>query len=220
MKKLFIPAKYSGEVEISEGLLEILPNKVAIFSSIQFYDFLKGIKKQVEDSGRKAFLLKTKHTQHAGQLLGCNIEKFKENVDGFLYVGDGQFHPKALMIKNNKVVFVYNPFSKKYFELKLKDVEVLKKRIKGAYIKFLSSENIGVLISTKFGQYNLKKGMELKKKYTKKNFYFLMFDDINPSQLEDFSFLDMFVNTACPRMIDDYKKFNKPIINIGELNSK
>ena len=193
---------------------------MAIFSSIQFYDSLVSVKKQVEDSGRKVFLLKTKHTKFAGQLLGCNIEKFVGGGDGFLYIGDGQFHPKALMLKNNKPVFAYNPFSNKYSELKKGDVEDLKKRMKGAYVKFLSSDNIGVLISTKFGQYNLKEGLALKKKYVNKNFYFLMFDNINPSSLEDFPFIDMFVNTACPRMIDEYKKFPKPILNIGDLNSK
>ena len=218
MKKLFIPARYEREIKLSKNLIELLPKKVAIFSSIQFYDSLVSVKKQVEDSGRKVFLLKTKHTKFAGQLLGCNIEKFVGGGDGFLYIGDGQFHPKALMLKNNKPVFAYNPFSNKYSELKKGDVEDLKKRMKGAYVKFLSSDNIGVLISTKFGQYNLKEGLALKKKYVNKNFYFLMFDNINPSSLEDFPFIDMFVNTACPRMIDDYKKFPKPILNIDDLN--
>ena len=87
-----------------------------MFTTIQFIDSLALIKKQLEKNNIKVKLFKTKHTKYKGQLLGCNIEKFS-GIDAFLYLGDGLFHPKALILKNNIPVYVYNPINKGYTRL-------------------------------------------------------------------------------------------------------
>ena len=44
-------------------------------------------------------------------------------------------------------------------------------------------------------------------------------DEITPENLENFAFLDAYVNTACPRLnIDNEDVFKKPIIGIGEID--
>ena len=71
------------------------------------------------------------------------------------------------------------------------------------------------MITTKPGQNNLKKALELK---ADKNIYYFLDDTINFAELENFNFIDCWVNTACPRIAyDDSIKIAKPIINIGEL---
>ena len=219
MKTFFIEAKYKGKIELPDELVALLPNKIALFTSVQFLDSIKNAKKKIEDKGKKVLLLKTEHTKHAGQLLGCNIKEFKEDFDAFLYIGDGLFHPKALMLKNNKPVYVYNPFSKKYFELEEKDVDKMKKKQKGAMMSFMNSKEIGLLISTKPGQYNMKKAYELEKRFPDKNFYFLLFNTLNFSELENFPFIECFVNTACPRIsYDESEKIRKAVINVDDLS--
>lgn len=215
MKRLFIEAKYLEIIELPSDLIKELPEEVAIFSSVQFLDSLKGIKKQLEDTGKKVLLFKPKHCQYEGQLLGCSIDKF--DAKSFLYVGDGKFHPKALMIKNQVDVFSYNPFNKKYCKIVDKDIEQMQKKIKGGILKFLVSDNIGVLISIKSGQYDIKGAEKLRKKYPDKNFYFLMFDTLDFNSLQDFNFLDCYVNTACPRIVDDWDKFDKPLVNVKDI---
>jgi len=42
-------------------------------------------------------------------------------------------------------------------------------------------------------------------------------DTLDFSQLENFNFVECFVNTACPRLIDDYDKFHKAILNIDYI---
>lgn len=219
MKTFFIEAKYKGKVEVPDKLVAMLPNKVVLFTTVQFLDSIENAKKKIEKKKKKVLLLKTEHTKHAGQLLGCNIKEFKENFDTFLYIGDGLFHPKALMLKNNKPVFVFNPFSKKYFKLEEKDVDDMKNKQKVAMLSFMSNKEIGVLISTKPGQYKIKKAYELEKKFPNKNFYFLLFNTLNYSELENFPFIECFVNTACPRIsYDEAEKIRKPIINIDDLS--
>jgi 2-(3-amino-3-carboxypropyl)histidine synthase len=216
MKTIFIQAKHNEKISLPEDLIRKLPKEVALFTTVQFIGSIKDIKKQLEKKGINVKLLKTKHSKYTAQILGCNVEKFK--AENFLYIGDGMFHPKALLLKNNARVFVYNPFTKKHFELSKKDAEDMIKKQKAGLVKFLYSKEIGVLISTKPGQNKLKEARALKKKYPEKNFYFLIFNTLDFTQLENFNFIECFVNTACPRIsYDDSEKIRKPMVNIDDL---
>jgi 2-(3-amino-3-carboxypropyl)histidine synthase len=223
MKTFFIEARHKGKVELPDGVIQILPRKIALFTTVQFLDSVAGIKKQLEKKGKKIILLKTEHTKYAGQLLGCNIKKFdesKEKFDAFLYIGDGMFHPKALVLNNHKPAFAYNPFSQQSTKLEPNDAEIesMKRKKQGAKLKFMSSKEIGVLISTKPGQNQIKKAYELEKKYADKNFYFLLFDTIDFAELENFPFIECFVNTACPRIAyDEAEKIRKAVVNVDDL---
>jgi len=216
MKTVFIEAKHDEKITLPEDLIKKLPKETVLFTIVQFIGSVAGIKKQLEKSKIKVKLLKTRHSKYSGQILGCNIEKF--NSESFLYIGDGMFHPKALLLKNNARVFTYNPLTMKYSELTKKDAEDMVKKQKAGFVKFLSSREIGVLISTKPGQNRLKQAKLLKKKYPEKNFYFLIFNTLDFTQLENFNFIDCFINTACPRIsYDDSDKIRKPMINIDDL---
>jgi 2-(3-amino-3-carboxypropyl)histidine synthase len=222
MKTFFVEARHKAKFELPIEVIDLLPKKIALVTTVQFIDSIVGIKKHLEKKGKKVLLLKTEHTKYPGQLLGCNIKKFDEadgGFDAFLYIGDGLFHPKALMLKNKKPVFVFNPLSKEHSKLKEKDVEAMKRKNEGAMLKFMSSNEIGVLISTKPGQQQIKKAYELEKKYADKNFYFLLFDTIDFSELENFPFIECFVNTACPRIsYDEAEKIGKAIVNVDDLD--
>ena len=221
MKTFFVEARYKGKIELSDAIVGLLPKKIALFTTVQFLSSIAGIKKQLEKKGKKVLLFKAEHTKYPGQLLGCNIKKFEDaggSFDAFLYIGDGLFHPQALMLKNNKPVFIYNPFSQKHFQLEEKEIENARGKNQGAKLKFLSSKEIGVLISTKPGQQQIKKAYDLEKKYPDKDFYFLLFDTMDFAELENFPFIECFVNTACPRIaFDEAEKIRKPIINIEDL---
>ena len=224
MKTFFVEARHKEKIELPEEVIDILPKKIALFTTVQFLDSIAGIKKQLEKKGKKVLLLKTEHSKYPGQLLGCNIKKFDEvenKFDAFLYMGDGMFHPKALILKNNKPAFAYNPFSQQHTKLEPKDAEIeaMKKKNEEAKLKFLSSKEIGVLISTKPGQNQKKKAYELEKKYADKNFYFLLFDTIDFGELENFPFIECFVNTACPRIAyDEADKIGKAVVNVDDLD--
>lgn len=224
MKTIFIEAKYKGKIEIPQNIVNKLPNKLILFSSIQFLDSLEGIKKQLEESGKKVHILKSKNYYYnqsvskAGQLIGCNIEKFDIDFDAFLYIGDGMFHPKTLLLENDKPVYVFNPLTNAMTILGKNERDTILKKIKGALAKFYSSKEIGVIISIKPGQQNIKKALGLKEKYPEKNFYFIVFNDIDFNQLENFHFVQIWVNTACPRIAyDDSIRTEKTIINIDDL---
>jgi 2-(3-amino-3-carboxypropyl)histidine synthase len=217
MKVEFIEARYKEKILLPEGVIRKLPKELVLFTTIQFIGSIKDIKKQLESNGIKVKLHKVKHTQYKGQLLGCSIEKF--NANDFLYIGDGMFHPKALLLKNPKSkVFVFNPINKRFSIIDEKEIIQWLKRKKGALLKIMTSDNIGVLISTKPGQNKMKEALELKKKMPEKNLYFFIFDTLNFEELENFPFVECYINTACPRIAyDDSEKIRKPILNIDDV---
>ena len=75
----------------------------------------------------------------------------------------------------------------------------------GALIKYLSSKEIGIIVSTKPGQNKLKKALELKKKIKDKNCHIFLADTVNPAEFENFPFIECWINTACQRFADDKK---------------
>jgi 2-(3-amino-3-carboxypropyl)histidine synthase len=223
MKKIFIPAYYKKEIVFPKKHINRLTKKVAIFSSIQFIKSIPNIIKQLKKEGIEIINdnnnpIKQEHTQFNNQLLGCNIRDFKlEKEVSLLYIGDGMFHPKALVFKNNNPIFRYNPKEEKFDEIKKEEIKEIEKKIKIGMIKFLTSENIGVLITLKPGQHD-KRYKKLKELFPKKNFYFLLDNTFNFNALEDFNFLDCYINTACKRIgLDDTVRLNKPIINIEDI---
>ena len=227
MKTIFIEARYKGKITLPNKLIDKLPNSpasVALFTTVQFISSLKNIKKQLIKNNKKTILIKTKHTKYDGQILGCNTDDFsgeikKHKIGALLYIGDGLFHPKALLIKNKDIdIFCYNPFSKKHFRLTKKDVEIIEKKRKAGLLKFYSSEHIGVLVSLKHGQQCYKEAKKLEQKFKDKTFYYLAFDTLDFSELENFPFIECFVNTACPRIgYDDSEKMPRAVVDIGDL---
>jgi len=83
---------------------------------------------------------------------------------------------------------------------------------------FLMARKVGVLVTTKPGQQRLQLSLKLKEKYPDKEFYYLLADTLDWNGLEDFPFLECFVNTMCPRIgLDDTNKLSKPVLDIGRL---
>ena len=195
MKTLFISAKAQKNILPLIKKLK-LKGKIALVSTIQYSHQLKSFKN---------FIL-------AGQITGCNISKAKKienKIDSFLFIGSEQFHPIYLAINTKKPVFIFNPITEKLSKITKEQIKNYKRQIKGKQLKFLNAEKIGILISTKPGQYNLKRALQLKKKY--KNSFLFLTNNISQEELENFPQIDIFINTVCPRI--EYKK----VINTKSL---
>lgn len=217
MKTLFIEAKNTKVSKLPEERIRDLPKNIGLCGSIQYLDSIKTIKEQLESYGKSPKLLKGQHSFYEGQILGCD-KVIKKDLDAFLYIGDGMFHPKILMLYNEKPVFSFNPNTGILKEIDKDEIKKIKIKQKVALSKFLSSKKIGVLVSTKPGQFRNDLISPLKAKYSEKEFYILISDTVDFTQLENFNFIECFVNTACPRLgLDDAKNFEKIIINLDEI---
>jgi len=200
MKTLFIEAK-SG-LDITKVLKKVkVKGRAGLVTTIQHLHKLKQAKKIIPDS------------IIGGQVLGCDVsaaEKIKDEVDVFIYIGTGAFHPLGVALKTGKEVIVANPLTENVSKISKKDIEDHKRRVKGKYLKFLSAEKVGILVSTKPGQYQLEKALEFQRRLEKPSYIFLA-DTFSENELENYPDIDIFINTACPRM--DWKK----VINLEDV---
>ncbi len=210
MKRLFIEGKYTGNLILPKELLDKLPNKLVLAMPVQFLDLLDSIKEQLKTAGKEMTLFQSKHGKHPGQALGCAIETFPGDYEAFLYIGDGKFHPTALLYNNEQKVYCYNPFNENIEVLESSYIERVHKRMKGQLAKFLISDNIGILVTTKSGQNRKDKAEKLRIKLEEKGKTVFVFtaDEINFNSLENFNFIDVWINTACPRIVEDFKCLN------------
>ena len=219
MKAIFIPAKYNGNVELNKIQLEKLPNKLGLVTTAQFLDLMPTIKNYLEENKKEIFIDKLKQ-KNAGQLLGCDVgaaEKIKEKVDAFLYIGSGDFHPLGVALNTMKDVFTFNPATSFFSKLNEAEIETYKKQKRARLSKFLAADNIGILVSLKPGQYSYRKAEEIKNglKQKGKNCFIFVFDTLDANELNNFPFVDFWVNTACPRIADDKDKKN--MIDMSEI---
>lgn len=223
MKTFFIEARAKLKVELPEKYIKELPEKIGIATTAQHMLELPKIKALLEKHGKKVYLIKGAHSKHEGQMLGCGFLKLEnaDDVDAFLYIGTGLFHPQAFLLASGKDVFVLDPVNKQFYKLDKTDMEKLNKKRKGALLKFYSSDKIGVLISLKPGQTTvqawLKEIMKIEQKFPEKEFYYIVFDTLDFNELENFDFVQCYINTACPRLIDDFEKFTRPMVNIVDV---
>lgn len=206
-----------------EANTDKLPEKVGLLTTVQHVGQIDKVKEFLESKGKKVFLGKSKKTKYPGQVLGCDFEAAKsiaDDVDAFLYIGTGRFHPLGVVLYCKRSVFAVNPLTKEMKEFSKKDIESIEKRKKGALLKFHASENIGIIVSTKPGQNRMKEALKLKDelKDKGKDCYVFLTDTLDFSEMENFPFIDCFVNTMCPRIgLDDTIRTEKPVINIEDI---
>tara|TARA_Y100000034_G_scaffold110572_1_gene142828 strand:+ start:2488 stop:3102 length:615 start_codon:yes stop_codon:yes gene_type:complete len=202
MKTLFIDAKVKIEIDKSKILKNTkkLPKNIAIAYSIQYKDIAIKIKN----------ILSNNKITKLTQILGCTIPKFSKDTKAVLLITDGKFHGISLECDTKLPVYILE--NNKLEKVSSKEIEILRKRQKAAYIKFLNAEKIGIIVSSKQGQENLIRALNFKKKLKNKESYLFIGNNINTKEFENFH-IDSWVNTACPRLDIESNK----IINLDKI---
>jgi len=190
MKTLFIPAKYKINLDKSKisSSIKKLPTNLAIAYSIQYVSQAKEIKQILQSTHKITSFI---------QALGCSKPKFPKNTKAILLISDGKFHAISLAFESKLPVYILE--NNKLNKISSKDMENLKKRQKAAYMKFLNSDKIGIIVSTKPGQQRLGKALEFKNELKEKHSYLFICNNIDVNEFENFG-LNSWINTACPRL--------------------
>ncbi len=194
---------------LKENLGKIKENKIGLVATIQHLHELKEMKEFLEENGKIAIIGKKGiRTEQEGQILGCDVssaEKIHKGVDAFIFVGSGQFHPIKLS-ELGKKVYQLNPYLKTFETLsinteKIKQKEILK------LLKYKDEKQWGIILSSKEGQFSKELAEEIKKILENKGKEVFLFigNRILESDLIGFG-IKIFINTACPRLSDDFKE--------------
>jgi 2-(3-amino-3-carboxypropyl)histidine synthase len=222
----YVHAKIDTDVEtLMDATVPYLREweNIGIVTTIQHIHQLKEFVKALEIRGLKPHSGKGGgKTPFDGQILGCSYETamdVRDDVNGFLYVGGGHFHPKGLMISTGKPVVIANPYN--YFVMRLSEEEIMvlaKKRMAEISLARCASF-IGIIVSSKPGQTNLTVAENFAKQFQYKGYQAILIylDDVRPENLNNFTEIEVFVNTACPRIaIDGIAGIDRPILSIKE----
>jgi len=186
MKIMFIPLikkeKFNKE-KINQ--LNKLPDIIDIVYIIQYKKLAEQIRDYLKKTGKKIVGF--------SQVLGCSELKTKETI---LLIGDGNFHAYNLLEQGNQVYLFDNH--------NLQKLNKEENNNKGKINKLYSADKIGILISTKPGQYNITEINKIKSKdfLGSKKIYLFLADNINTAEFENFD-IDFWINTACPGLSKD-----------------
>lgn len=229
VKTIFVPLEYRvEEKEVREASNKIANfcrkkawRQIGIVCVVQFSEWLKALQEELEKKGITAIVKRASGTAKGyGQVLGCNYSAAKaveKEAEAVVVVCDGMFHPLGVAFNSSKPVVAFNPLGGELKELEGEKEKYLRKRF-GQIALAKSAKSFGILVSSKEGQSRMKLALELKKKIEakeKKAFVFVM-DFLNPNYLAGVK-ADAFVNTGCPRMIEDQQSFGKPLLSQTEL---
>lgn len=209
---------------LQENYEKLKPYKrIGLLTSLQFLNSLDLAKKFLESKGHEVFVgeaAKTQRHLHAGQTLGCDVtsaQSIEKNVDAFLFLGSGKFHPLGLVLKSDKPLFGLN-FDKD--EIRLLDDKLFQKQKYAAIGAARHAKRFGILISVKPGQNMVAYALQIKKRLEKsgKEVVLISGDSISDDKLAGIE-VDCWVNTACPRInVENRTEFNKPMIGIDEID--
>ncbi len=204
--------------------LEKLPKKIGLVATIQHIHTLDKTRRFLEDKGFEVHVGKGKgRTKHDGQILGCNFRaamEVVELVDGFIYVGSGNFHPLGVSLATGKKTVAIDPMLNELRDMgEIRD-KILRQRF-AQIEKAMSAESYGIIIGEKKGQMREKLALRIKERLegVGKKVYLLYLNEISPDTLLSFRKLDAFVNTACPRVtIDDAGRYKAAMLTPVELS--
>ena len=200
---------------------KILPERIGLLATVQYIGLVSDAKEILEGLGKTVLLGKgDRRISYPGQVLGCNCSaasSIEHDVDAFLYIGEGDFHPLAAAFGIEKEIIVLNPVTGE-----LRSVENIKDRMlrkRFAAIEVSKSANTFLVIScTKVGQNRSEEADAIAEKIKNcgKTAYRIVLDEIGPEALMPYN-VDVYVNTACPRIaMDDSAKYSRPMLTLTE----
>ncbi len=215
---LFI--ELSSDLDVLPLLEEALPKlkkSVAITAAIQYVPFLPTVKGFLEQNGLEVHVGEgDSRVAYPGQILGCNFSAPKavaEDVEQFLYVGEGNFHPLGISLATGKDVLVVDPEMNEVRDMAEFRDRILRQR-HAIITELASASTFGIIVSSKIGQNRFGLARKIKEDLEKKGKKAVLFllDNLNPDYLIGLD-VDAFVSVACPRIaIDDFALHKKSII--------
>ena len=215
-----------SDADVNDNILDLLsglPERIGLLATIQYLDLIPKVKSILEKSGRKVFVgTGDRRIAYPGQVLGCNCssaEAVLDDVDAFLFIGEGDFHPLAAAFGIKKDVIVLNPVTSEVRSMAEVRDRILRKRF-AAIQTAKNAQSFLVIVCSKVGQNRSEEADRAIEKIRSHGLkaYKAILEEITPLSLLSYR-VDAYVNTACPRVaMDDSAKYNHPMITLTELD--
>ena len=221
---VYVPAKSRHEIiPVVEKALPLLQGtRIGLATVVQHLHTLPETTRFLESKGFKVHLPGRGPWAHdTGQVLGCDyfgLKRIEPEVDSFLVIGS-YFHALGASLSVEKPTILADPYDQTARSLEQDRARVIRQRY-AMVEKARQAHNFGIIVSTKPGQSNPTIALNIQRQLEEngKKAVVLYADEVVPAKLLDFTEVDAFVDTACPRLaLDDPERFSKPIVTRDEI---
>lgn len=214
----FAEVRWDGDIrEHLRSIADDFEDRIGLLATIQYIGCLEQAKSVFSECGKKTVVgIGDGRITYPGQVLGCNCsaaENIADDVDEFLFIGEGDFHPLAAAFGVKKKIRVLNPITGE-----LRSIDEIKERIMrrrfGAIQSASDAGTFLVIVSPKAGQKREELADSVVSMITDagKKAYKVSIDEISPQSLMPYK-ADAYISTACPRIaIDDSARYAKPML--------
>jgi 2-(3-amino-3-carboxypropyl)histidine synthase len=196
--------------------------KIGLTATLQYIDILPKVSEYLSKKNIISIIGESdSRITYNGQVLGCNFSSARaiaNEVEGYIIISNGDFHAIGIEMVTGKKVYILDPLMKEIRTVTDKVDKITRQRY-AAISKVKNASTFALIVSTKVGQFRAKYAEYLKNmlEQQNKNAFIVYMDLLDPNQLLNYN-VDAFVSFACPRIaIDDWNRFNKPIITPVEL---
>ena len=223
---IFVNAQSTLDVSkvVEKAIPSLIGKKIGLVTTAQHLHTLKTVEIILQRHGLEPYVGEgDERINSKGQILGCNFSagaNLAEQVDCFLFIGSGTFHPVGLLMSTKKSVIAADPYTNTVKKQEIEDMKnnMLRQRY-GAILACRSARRFGILVGLKRGQQRIKLAYQVQQMLDAAGKLSMLItqNEFSPVSLQGFD-LDCYVSTACPRIaIDDYLQYKKPIITPLEL---
>jgi 2-(3-amino-3-carboxypropyl)histidine synthase len=198
-----------------------LPPRLGLVASVQHLDLVDPLRAALERTGRTVRVgTGDRRLAYAAQALGCNYtgaEAVAPEVDAFLFLGTGRFHPLGLAFAVDRPVWSLDPLQGTLEPPLDRAAMVRRRQLTVATAR--DARRWGILVSSFAGQDRTPTALALQQRAVARGreAEILLFDRLDPRDLEGRA-LDAYVNTACPRIaLDDGALYARPMLTPPEF---
>jgi 2-(3-amino-3-carboxypropyl)histidine synthase len=219
-KFIYFEASMPGDLKdaVGNSIPLLKGRRIGIATTVQHVHKLKEALKVLQDHDIQGVIGPAcGRARYPGQVLGCFFGTVKGlDVEEYLFLGTGRFHPLGIALSTGKRVVASDPVTGEVAEI---DPDPMLRRRWGAIARAMDSKKIAVIVSKKPGQRRwetARKVIDLGKAKGR-DMMLVYLDNIEPDRLLNLG-VDAAVSTACPRIaLDDTAKYSVPVLTPQEF---
>ncbi|MEA3559400.1 MAG: diphthamide biosynthesis enzyme Dph2 [Candidatus Thermoplasmatota archaeon] len=218
----FFPTSMKIDTELllkglQDVLRRIVGKRFGLTTTVQHLGLLDTVKEELNKHGKVGVVgAPGKREEFEGQVLGCSFQSprtISDDVDAFIYIGTGRFHPIGMVNAVKKPVWTVDPMTGDITKYTKRDLDnFLRKRwgaISSSKEKIDAGARIGIILGTKPGQMRKKLAEDALRACDQggADCSMIVMDHIDPMKLRSIG-IEIAVITACPRIAyDDISRY-------------
>jgi len=181
------------------------------------------VKEQLESDSFEVHVGKDNNLLMGSQMFGCDfstVYPLRGKVDAYCFLGESEFHAVGLALATGKPTYMLDPYMDEVIDVAEAAEERRKRAILAVY-KSLDARTFGIITGLKEGQKMLGRTRWISKKLEMhgRKVVQLALRDITPERLSPHREIEVFVQTACPRISIDGFDFDRPVLSIPQADA-